>query len=127
MTFALSNCSSNDKIFSIVAPLNLYILCRITSYNVCYTKLLRCNDYLERQITLHNPKIIILVGNYACKFFLGKNASISKIHGTFIEYEGKILFPVYHPAAILRNKNLKPIMIEDLNKLKIKIKTELLE
>ena len=77
-----------------------------------------CKSYLDRQIELHNPKVIILVGNFACKYFLGKQAAISKIHGTFIEHNGRTLFPVFHPAAILRNPKLKPIAIEDFEKLK---------
>ena len=77
-----------------------------------------CKKYLDEQIDLHKPKIIILVGNFACKYFLGNKSQISKIHGEFIEYENMLLFPVYHPAAILRNINLKPIMRDDLQKLK---------
>lgn len=77
-----------------------------------------CKEYLTRQIELLNPKVIIPVGNYACKYFLGNKAQISKLHGQPLEWEGKILFPVYHPAAVLRNINLLPIMKEDLLKLK---------
>ena len=80
-----------------------------------------CKGFLERQIIAHNPKIIILVGNFACKYFFGKAASISKIHGTFIEEDGRILFPVYHPAALLRNPKLKPVAVEDFKKLEEKI------
>lgn len=81
-----------------------------------------CKGYLDRQIQAHNPKIIILVGNFACKYFLGKTAAISKIHGTFIEYEDKMLFPVYHPAAILRNPKLKSVATEDFKILEVKLK-----
>ena len=77
-----------------------------------------CKSYLDRQIELHNPKIIILVGNYACKYFLGNKAAITKIHGTFIEHNGRLLFPVFHPAAILRTPKLKPLAIEDFKILK---------
>ena len=77
-----------------------------------------CKGYLDRQIELHNPKIIILVGNYACKYFLGNTAAITKIHGTFIEHNGRILFPVFHPAAIMRTPSLKPLAIADFEKLK---------
>lgn len=79
---------------------------------------LACSDYLRRQTEVINPKVIILVGNYACRYFLGNKAQISKLHGEPIEHEGRILFPVYHPAAILRNIKLKPDMEQDLLKLK---------
>jgi len=80
-----------------------------------------CKNFLERQILAHNPKIIILVGNFACKYFLGKTVGISKIHGDFFEFGDRILFPVYHPAAILRNPNLKPVAKMDFKKLKSKL------
>ncbi len=83
-----------------------------------------CKHFLEDQIEAHNPQIIILVGNFACKYFLGKNAAISKIHGTLIEQKGRMLFPVYHPAAILRNVKLKPTAQEDFKKLEEYIKTK---
>ena len=85
-----------------------------------------CKGFLERQIIAHNPKIIILVGSFACKYFFGKTASISKIHGTFIEADGRLLFPVFHPAALLRNPRLKPVAIEDFKKLEDKIKGNIL-
>lgn len=74
-----------------------------------------CKGYLDRQIELHDPKVIILVGNYACKYFLGKDAAITKIHGTFIKKDGRVLFPVFHPAAILRTPKLKPLAKHDFN------------
>ena len=77
-----------------------------------------CKIFLEKQIEAHNPKIIILVGNFASKYFLGKKVGISKIHGSFIEQNGRILFPVYHPAAILRNPHRRTISQEDFEKLK---------
>ncbi len=76
-----------------------------------------CRHYLDLQINLHNPQVIIMVGNFAIKYFLGKTAGVSKIHGEIIEYNGRILFPVYHPAAILRNARLKPVAYEDFKKL----------
>lgn len=81
------------------------------------TEIKACASFLEKQIQLHNPKIIILVGSFACQYFLGKSIQISKIHGTFIEHDEKLLFPVYHPAALLRNPKLKPLATADFNKL----------
>lgn len=77
-----------------------------------------CKGYLDRQIELHNPIIILLVGNFALKYFFKKSEGISKVHGDFIELDGRIAFPVYHPAAVLRNPKLKPIAEADFQKLK---------
>ncbi len=78
-----------------------------------------CRKYLETQIKIHNPKVIILVGNFACRYFLDKKAAITKIHGDIIKKDDVYLFPIFHPAAILRNKNLKPLAQEDFNKLRL--------
>lgn len=77
-----------------------------------------CREYLKNQISLHDPKVIILVGNFACKYFLGKNVAITKIHGHFFDYNGKKLFCTFHPAAILRNPKLKDVAAEDIKILK---------
>lgn len=77
-----------------------------------------CKVFLDRQIEAHKPKVIITVGNFATKYFLGKDVAITKVHGQFFDVDGKNIFPVFHPAAILRQQKLKPLAIEDFNKLK---------
>lgn len=77
-----------------------------------------CRHFLDEQIKLHNPEVIILVGNFATKYFLGKDVGISKVHGQFYEYESRTLFPVYHPAALLRQRSLIPVAEKDFDVLK---------
>lgn len=77
-----------------------------------------CKHFLDEQIKAHNPSVIISVGNFATKYFLGKEAAITKVHGKFCKYEGKIVFPVFHPAAILRQQKLKPVAKHDFEILK---------
>ena len=77
-----------------------------------------CKPFLDRQIEAHNPKVIITVGNYATKYFLGKNVAITNVHGQFFNIDNKNIFPVFHPAALLRQQRLKPLAIEDFNRLK---------
>ncbi len=76
--------------------------------------------YLERQLTLIKPKILITLGNLAsdwsfAKFSLGFQ-SMQKVHGKIFEVNGnavKFLIPMYHPAAALRNPRLRKILVED--------------
>ncbi len=79
-----------------------------------------CSPYLEEQIKIIDPKIIVLLGNFALKYFF--DYSITQVHGKKLEkkYLGKkrIFFPMYHPAAIIYNQKLKEEYYKDFEKLK---------
>lgn len=72
-----------------------------------------CNEYLQKQIEIINPQIIILCGNTAVKTF-GIKESMKQIHGKFILQNGVKLYPIYHPRASVSNKT----KLEDLKKIK---------
>jgi uracil-DNA glycosylase len=75
-----------------------------------------CRKYLERQIELIHPKMIVTLGRYSmAKFFPGK--SISKIHGTAQIENGVIYFAMYHPAAALHQQNLRQTLEADILKI----------
>jgi len=75
-----------------------------------------CRPYLERQIELIRPKIIVTLGRYSmAMFFPGK--SISKIHGTARKEGGTMYFAMYHPAAALHQGNLRQEIESDIRKL----------
>ncbi len=89
--------------------------------------------HLVRQIGVLQPKVICSLGNYATKFFLAggnvdlmdKQPGITSIHGKvrIIEFEGmKIrLIPLFHPAAIIYNQNLKADWERDMEIVKREI------
>lgn len=62
-----------------------------------------CKPYLLEQIRLVDPKIILLTGATALRGLTGDKRVISKIRGTWIEWEGRLCMPIYHPAYLLRN------------------------
>lgn len=68
----------------------------------------RCIPYLHQQIALVKPKIILLAGATAVKGLLGKQAPISRIRGTWMEWEGIQVMPVFHPSYLLRNDSKTP-------------------
>lgn len=76
-----------------------------------------CKPYLEKQMELIKPKIIVTLGRFALEFLVPK-AKISEAHGKPIRVKSYIVFPIYHPAAALRNVAIKKIMIEDFMKIK---------
>jgi DNA polymerase len=62
-----------------------------------------CKPYLLEQIRLVDPKLILLTGATAVKGLLGEKRGITKIRGTWIEWEGRQCMPILHPAYLLRN------------------------
>ena len=80
-----------------------------------------CTPYLDRQIEIIQPRLIIALGNLAASYLLGKFGlkaePMEKIHGRLYEFSTLILtgyiMPMYHPASALRNPNLRNKLIED--------------
>ncbi|MBF2017459.1 MAG: uracil-DNA glycosylase [Rivularia sp. T60_A2020_040] len=62
-----------------------------------------CKPYLLEQIRLVNPRIILLTGATALKGLLAEKRAISKIRGQWIEWEGRLCMPIFHPSYLLRN------------------------
>jgi uracil-DNA glycosylase family 4 len=75
-----------------------------------------CRKWLNRQIELICPKIIVTLGRYSmAMFFPGK--SISKIHGTAQKRDGVIYYAMYHPAAALHQQSLRRAIEADMLKI----------
>lgn len=62
-----------------------------------------CRPYLLEQIRMINPKIILLSGASAVRGLTGEKRGITKIRGEWIQWEGRLCMPVFHPAYLLRN------------------------
>ena len=84
-----------------------------------------CARFLERQITLLNPKFILVAGRVAAQTLLKTTEPIGKLRGKFKELiVGNTAYPLmitYHPAALLRNEELKRPAWEDLKLLRLRI------
>ena len=71
-----------------------------------------CAKYLERQIELVNPKLIVTLGRFSLgRFFPGE--SVTRARGRLRQKDGRLIFPVLHPAAALRRPELRATMVED--------------
>lgn len=80
-----------------------------------------CWPYIEKQIAIIDPKIIVTLGKYALNAFL-PDAKISEVHGKIQEIElpkiGKRkIFPSYHPAAARQNRKTRALFNEDFEKI----------
>jgi uracil-DNA glycosylase len=85
-----------------------------------------CKGYLLEQIRLVDPKIILLTGATALKSLLGVKQGISKVRGQWMEWEGRLCMPIFHPAYLLRNQSRdkgspKWLMWQDIQAVKAKV------
>jgi uracil-DNA glycosylase family 4 len=80
------------------------------------TEISNCRKWLERQIELISPKMIVTLGRYSmAMFFPGK--TISKIHGTAQKRDNIIYYAMYHPAAALHQQSLRQAIEADMLKI----------
>ena len=75
-----------------------------------------CQPYLDEQIKIIAPKVIITLGASSTRALLKTDDVISSLRGKFTEYMGIPLMPTYHPAALLRNPKLKKDVWQDMKK-----------
>jgi len=73
-----------------------------------------CRPYLDRQIALIAPKLIVALGKSAATTLLGVDATIASLRGRVHRYQGVPLVVTYHPAYLLRNLPEKAKAWEDL-------------
>jgi DNA polymerase len=64
-----------------------------------------CRPYLEAQLDLLQPKVVVTLGNFATKLLLDTKVGITKLRGQEHPYRDSstVLIPMLHPAAVLRN------------------------
>lgn len=85
---------------------------------------IQCRKYLDEQINIIKPKIILLCGATAVKSILNIKEPISKIRGQWFEGKnGEKIMPIFHPSYLLRNPSIKENtpkwhMLEDIKKIK---------
>ena len=79
-------------------------------------ELAACAEYLERQIEAIQPRLIVTLGRYSMAKFL-PNAKISDVHGQAAWVRGRLVVPMYHPAAALHQPSLKPALEKDFMRL----------
>ena len=89
-------------------------------------ELTNCNDYLEAQILLLRPKIIVTLGNIATKWLLKVDKGITGLRGQWFDWRKIKVFPMFHPSYLLRDQSRKTgspkyLTWQDIQALKAKI------
>jgi uracil-DNA glycosylase len=85
-----------------------------------------CRAYLERQISLVQPRVIAILGKVAAQTLLGNQgseSSIGQMRGRWFQIQGVPAMVTYHPAALLRNTALKRPTWEDMQQVRDRLRT----
>jgi DNA polymerase len=62
-----------------------------------------CRPYLERQLDLVRPAVVVTLGNFAARFMLETSEGVTRLRGRTYPWRGGVLVPTYHPSFVLRN------------------------
>ena len=76
-----------------------------------------CSEWLQRQLDLIRPRIIVCLGRIAAMRFLGPDFKITRQHGQWTVRDGVRIMALYHPAALLRDPGRRPETFMDLKTL----------
>ena len=77
-----------------------------------------CRGYLERQIDLVRPRAIVALGRIAAQTLLGSDVPIGRLRGRWYQVRGVPTMVTYHPAALLRNPQLKRPTWDDMQQVR---------
>ncbi|MFB3738637.1 MAG: uracil-DNA glycosylase [Candidatus Velamenicoccus archaeovorus] len=82
--------------------INNVILCRPPGNRDPYPdEVEACSPWLRERISLIDPRVIVTLGNWATRFILDRQVSISRVRGQRFTVDGRLVIPTFHPAAIL--------------------------
>jgi uracil-DNA glycosylase len=76
----------------------------------------QCRPFLQRQIALIQPKVIVTLGKFGLQALTNRSYAISAIRGQWLDYNGIKLMPTYHPAYLLRTPSAKKDVWADMKK-----------
>ncbi len=80
-----------------------------------------CAGWLNRQLELIDPKLIVCLGRIAAMRFIRSDFKISREHGQWFDVNGRRVMALYHPAALLRDPHKRPETFEDLKRIRAAI------
>jgi len=75
-----------------------------------------CRGFLTAQISIVKPKVIVALGRIAAHALLDEATPISRLRGTFRDFNGILTMPTYHPSYLLQNPSKKRDVWEDIKK-----------
>jgi uracil-DNA glycosylase family 4 len=82
-----------------------------------------CRPYLERQVRLVRPRLLVALGRIAAQTLLGTDLPIGRMRGQWFQVMGVPTMVTYHPAALLRNPALKRPTWEDMQQVRDRLQS----
>lgn len=82
-----------------------------------------CIGYLEEQLRILKPRIIVCLGRIAAQRLIHPEFRITREHGTWTQREGILYTAMYHPSALLRDPSKRPDTFQDLLALRTKLQS----
>lgn len=77
-------------------------------------EVISCQDFLMRQLAVLKPTVICTLGRHSTHLLAGQMGAMKNHRGQVFTWRGAKVVPTYHPAALLRNPALKPLVWEDV-------------
>ena len=84
-----------------------------------------CEPFLKGQLAAVQPEVIVTLGKFAAQALLREETPISRLRGSWREYEGIPVMPTFHPAYLLRSPQEKGKVWDDLQQVMKKLGLEL--
>ena len=81
-----------------------------------------CIGYLNRQIALVQPKVLVCLGRIAAMRLIDGNYRITRQHGEWVQRDGLWMTAIYHPSALLRDVSKRPETFDDLLSIREKLR-----
>ena len=81
-----------------------------------------CRAWLDRQIALVNPKILVCLGRIAATAMIRPDFRITREHGAWFDKDGRRIMATFHPSALLRDPSKRPDAFMDLRSLRKEIR-----
>ena len=82
-----------------------------------------CRPWLERQIALVNPRLIVCLGRIAAMSLIREDFRITREHGQWFERNGRRVIATFHPSALLRDPSKRPDAFMDLREIRKEYRT----
>jgi uracil-DNA glycosylase len=60
-----------------------------------------CQPWLDERVAIIDPAVVVTLGNWATRYILGRQVSISRVRGQRFPWNGRTVIPTFHPAAVL--------------------------
>ncbi|MDQ2961086.1 MAG: uracil-DNA glycosylase [Candidatus Dormibacteraeota bacterium] len=77
-----------------------------------------CSRFLDEQVALLRPDVILILGRHALNRLLPDSAGISRLHGERVIRDDRVYVPLYHPAAALYNGSLRDTLFADMRRVR---------